>query len=528
MLKKYAIFAIAFMVLALLTLSAFAQNNTEPIVQEKISGVAQMRSAVEKLKRGMTTAEVEGLIGKPTFETSFGSVYWFNNEEYITLYYSSGTRLYSIYNKHMLNLLDHIHDAETADFPIIIDDKEMDPLHPVMYIQGGAYISIKDFEAAFGVKATFGEKKELPETDFVGAYKPTTKVITTNFSVFIDGKELFTVSPVMTINDEVYIPIEELEKDFQIKTVREMSTFQSIYQPLKIISLEIETGVPFVANLNERKNHLAMITDLPVFINEKEFLTLNPTVVINGRIYLPVEDLQEHLEVAVYRDSTTEFVFRSGLYSTYETTTHGIDIVTGKDMIKAKIEEIQAKKEQEAEDIDFEHGVNRNPFRDYSIDKAQLDMYLVIMKAIDAGVQTDKEHAGVIKFKADVAKLRRGMTHDEVEEILGKTEKMPRSNSAIGEIIYPYRHEDGERLNLAYDRGLSYAENKNRIDLLSTGYNAYIPIYPILINGEKPLIKNPILNISEVVYIPIEDFSEYFNINVSFNEEKEQLEIATK
>jgi|GEM_PF-1409646 len=526
MLKKYAIFTTIFVVFSLLTLSSFAQGDTEHIVQEKISGVAQMRGAVEKLKRGMTVAEVEELIGKPTFESSSYYYYWFNNEEYMTLYYSSGTRLYSIYNKHMLNLLDHIHDAKIADFPIIIDDKEMDPLHPVMYIQGGTYISIKDFEAAFGVKATFGEKKELPETDFVGVYKPTIKVITTNFSVFIDGKELFTVSPVMTINDEVYIPIEELEKDFQIKTVREMSTFQSIYQPLKITSLEIKTGVPFVADLNERKDHLAMVTDLPVFINEKEFLTLNPTVIINGKIYLPVEDLQEHLEVAAYRDQTTEFVFRSGLYSTYETTTHGIDIITDKDMIKAKNEEIKAKKEQ-AEGADFGHGIG-NSFRDYSIDKTMLDMYLVIMKDIDAGVQADKEHAGVIKFKADVAKLRRGMTHDEVEEILGKTEKMPRPNSAIGEIIYPYRHEDGERLNLAYDRGLSYAENKNRIDLLSTGYNAYIPNYPILINGENPLIKNPILNIREVVYIPIEDFSEYFNINVSFNEEKERLEITKK
>jgi len=519
MLKKYAIFTTIFVVFSLLTLSSFAQGDTEHIVQEKISGVAQMRGAVEKLKRGMTVAEVEELIGKPTFESSsYYYYYWFNNEEYMTLYYSSGTRLYSIYNKHMLNLLDHIHDAKIADFPITIDGKAMELLHPVMYIQSGTYISIKDFEASFGVKATFGEKKGL--TGGVGA-------IVANFPVFIDGKELITISPVMTINDEVYIPIEELEKDFQIKTIREMSSYQLIYQSPKITSLEIKTGVPFVADLNERKEHLAMVTDLPVFINEKEFLTLNPTVVINGKIYLPVADLQEHLEVASYRDQTTEFVFRSGLYSTYETTTHGIDIITDKDMIKAKNEEIKAKKEQ-AEGADFGHGIG-NSFRYYSIEKTQLDMYLVIMKDIDAGAQTDnKEHAGVIKFKADVAKLRRGMTHDEVEEILGKTEKMPRPNSAIGEIIYPYRHEDGERLNLAYDRGLSYAENKNRIDLLSTGYNAYIPNYPILINGENPLIKNPILNIREVVYIPIEDFSEYFNINVSFNEEKERLEITKK
>ena len=528
MLKKHAIFVTVFVCFSLLTLSAFAQNDTEPTAQERISGVAQMRSAVEKLKKGMTVAEVEELIGKPTFESS-SYYYWFNNEEYIRLNYIPDNRLYSVYNRKSLNIFELTHRANTENFPVIIDGKEMKPLHPVMHIFGDIYISIKDFEAAFGVTVTFGEEKQQSATDVVEAYIPTTvtgvyKATIANFSVFIDGKELFTVSPVMIINDEAYIPIEELEEDFQIKAVRVTTPKLYVYQyqyasqPPTITSLEIKTGVPFVADLNNRKNHLAMVTNCPVFINEKEFLTLNPTVVINGKIYLPMEDLQEYLEIAAYRDSTTEFVLRSGLPDTYVTTIHSIDIVTGKNEILLKNEEIQQKKELD--------GIIEPHF----LSSYQPSRSIRIIKTGQYGVQSEKEHVGVIKFKEDVAKLEKGMPREEVEQILGETKATHRVRyDILREMIYPYRHEDGEILNLIYDgHGLSAVENWHGIDILATGYNAHIPHYPILINGEKPLIKNPILNISEITYIPIEDFSEYFNINVSFNEEKQQLEIVSK
>ena len=99
-------------------------------------GIIQMKKVTNKLNKNMTRDEIEKLIGKPTFETNLGPVYWFEGGERLILRYNVD-QLASAFNKGNINLLATEYSARddtTLILPIFINDKELILLSPLTVI----------------------------------------------------------------------------------------------------------------------------------------------------------------------------------------------------------------------------------------------------------------------------------------------------------------------------------------------------------------------------------------------------------
>ena len=122
-------------------------------------------------------------------------------------------------------------------------------------------------------------------------------------------------------------------------------------------------------------------------------------------------------------------------------------------------------------------------------------------------------------------KLSKGMTMDEVVQQIGEPTHTTdparkRYNAVWGEYL-TLSFSDG-KLSGVFDRTHNY-------DLLSGEYAiASVVDFPVFINDKELIISNPVVTINDKIYVPIEDLAEQLGIKVSFNEEKQQLEITTK
>ena len=132
----------------------------------------------------------------------------------------------------------------------------------------------------------------------------------------------------------------------------------------------------------------------------------------------------------------------------------------------------------------------------------------------------------IAQLNETVNKLHKGMVIDEIEKLIGE----PNFHLGIVKKTPLYSFDGGETLMLRFDNDgkLSLALNKENCDLLSAEYIARTIEFPIFIKGEKLLTLTPIVAISDNIYVPISDLAEQLEIKVTFNEEKQQLEIVTK
>jgi len=79
-----------------------------------------------------------------------------------------------------------------------------------------------------------------------------------DFNVLIDGKELLTSNPIVTINDKIYIPIEDLEKQLSIEIIRDGKKrliFSTLIEQIEAVQKE--------SNRADKKVRLEIITNVP-------------------------------------------------------------------------------------------------------------------------------------------------------------------------------------------------------------------------------------------------------------------------
>jgi len=481
MLKKY--FLPIVIILAFLTTSLFAQF--EVTKEQKNEGIEQMKSAVSKLSLGMTKSEVDELIGRPTFETSYGHFYCFSGEESIALFYDFFGKLSSAANNNNFDLLATEYTANGINCYFYINGKEIETSNPVVFINGKIYISTEELEKYLVKKVVWNTDKEqleitknMPATNTKAAgneYKfrdtfgrsEIYHAIRFDFPVFIDGKKILTSNSMVTIDNKIYVPIEELEEELEIKTVINSEKLHWTTSRNAGRYMEITTNVPVTDAVNYSKGmYPAIVSDFPVFINGEELLTVNPIFTIYGKVYIPIEDVEEYFGIKVSQISR---IFVPGVR-----VLSGLNITT---KILFTDEEILLWKEKRAE---------------------------------------------VAKLKEDVAKLRTGMTIDEVKQVLGEPNP---------ELKY-YVYKNGETLVARYDKNnpnwLTYISNYDGFNLLSTGDTVRPVELSVVINDEELFISNPMVMSHNKIYAPIVDFAEALGIIVSFNKDKELLEIITK
>ena len=320
MLKKHTVFIL--IILTFLTLSLFAQNMTATNA-DKIDGIIQMKAATAKLKTDMTKDEVETLLGKPTFEFGYQYVYWFKGEERLTLVISDKlsyprnkddfnllTDVYAVlpfdtsvfiddkeftisspilevgYSQQYLSAEDfeEIFDikfswdkektpaiipqknsrgrytAFVVDFPVFMDDTELIISNPILYFGGTIYISLNDLDMKYNYNNEKKRSEITKDEPILGGFYREYPAIVTDVSVFIDGEKLLTFNPIVTINNKVYLPANEIRKEFKIKISQpkeEMNVLNGvisrhiIHNDLKTIEIFTQTEDNTISKNNE-------------------------------------------------------------------------------------------------------------------------------------------------------------------------------------------------------------------------------------------------------------------------------------
>jgi len=139
-------------------------------------------------------------------------------------------------------------------------------------------------------------------------------------------------------------------------------------------------------------------------------------------------------------------------------------------------------------------------------------------------------------MKEAVGKLSADMTIAELQLLLVF---IPHKDIGSGAFIYIYSFPGGETLNFSFvsaEEKLSDLRNKSGINLLATEFTATVEGFPVFVDGEEIVVSNPIVTIDKnryanfqhlpATYVPIEDIAEYLGITVTFNAEKQLLEIV--
>jgi len=443
--KKYIL--ITSIILIFLVTGVFVMAKTS-------EGIFQMKEAASKLSSNMTMSEAKELLGEPTYETDARFVYWFANGERLELMYA-GTIVKRLvaYNKGTFDLLQTASLASALTPPILTDGKKLLYSNPIITISGNIYVSIKDLSDLFGIEVNFDKEKLQPEIITKYVFDNYLAEIT-DFPVLLDGTELITSNPIVAINGNMYLPIEELSDILKIKIAFDIDKKQ----------YHITTNVSPSAN-EINQYYPAIVTDTPVYIDDHELLTFNSIVTINGKIYIPIEELEEELKIKI------------------------------------------------------------SPYNE--------NQPLKITTGVEEGFTNLKDIVGIARFKEDFNKLHKGMTENEVKQVLSRYFDPNINYINMNDNPPPqYIHENsGIILTASYgnqDKSLSALFNGYGLDLLATGYVARLVDSTVSLDGKELLISNPIVTIHNKVYVPIEDLAEQLGIKVSFNEEKQQLEITTK
>jgi len=340
MFKKYILLILA--MLAFLSVMSFAQDGGIKMEEEK-TGIIQLKEATDKLSKGMTKDEVVEQIGEPF---------------YFTTYKPGGSTLIYLFN----------------------DDERM--------------------TLQFNTDNKLSEAKDKNWDDLLSEY--TAKVSDIN-SFLIDQAEVLSPIPIVTINEKIYIPIEEIAIDLKIN-----------------------------ANLNKEKQVLEIATNAPPPQNIELTRTEK-----NSGIALMREAIGK-LRIGMEYDKVIELVGRPT------------------------------------------HDVGYGGF---------IPLYLFTGKEM---FTTNRE---IIGFDTDYSTLL-----------------------SVGEVI---------SLNYDSDNKL-FSANTKGFNLFRTEYPANHISSSVFINEKEHIISNPIVTIGGNIYVPIEDIAQQLGITVSFNEEKQQLEIVTK
>ena len=455
---------------------SFAQG-AKFTAEERREGIIEMKSAAEKLSEGMTRAEVVEQIGEPTFETGHGDYYWFAGNEHFRLSYGfifsssdKNAKLEFASDTNRFSLLHKRYRAKVADFSMLIDGEKPNTADPIMAVDSRPYISLKDVSTLFGVKFSFDEEmlKQKTKTDDL-KIDDSAFITTINFPIFIADRELIISMPIVTVDGNIYLPILDLEAELNIN-VRMKREDDYV--------LEIKTNVPYSTDDYEGY-YAAIVTSVPVFIDGKEMLTINPIVTIDDNIYLPIEELEEELKIKIsHYEKEVTYMYAGG----YDRKYNALWLV--------------------------------------EINNATKDGYTV-----------HKDYADILRYKRDTSKLRKGMAKNKVDEILGGG-YLREDDSLYSIKLAPYRylHDGGGMMMGHYDNGykLSSFHNAYDIDILATGHQVIAANFSVLIDDNEPKVKNPFIRLGHCLYAPIADIAEQLKITVSFNDEKGQWEIVTK
>ena len=446
-------------------------------------GLIQMKKVTNKLNKSMTRDEIEKLIGKPTFETNLGPVYWFEGGERVILYYNLD-KLIFVLNKGHIDLLATEfmarNDASSA-LTVFISGKELITSNPIVNINDNKYIPARDLEKALGIEVHSDAKEHQVraiEKDKYGSYDA--KIVSS--PVFINGKELITSNPIVTIDNNLYLPLSLVEEQLGLKV--------SFNAEKKHIEIKTDALSNDVKNENLfdlfSTEYAAMVTNLSVSIDGNELSILNPILTINGNTYLPIKELEEELRLRIKTNSN--------------------------------------ELEQQGINTDIRE------FWYLSIKSVEIKTNVTEESTVS------KNHTGIARFKEDIGKLNKGMTITEVRQILGAPQPDPNAAlSSFAKSELYYIHKDGEALIASYDLDskLSALFNKDGFDLFTTGYVSRAANFPVFVDDKELLISNPIVIIcptynNKMIYAPIKDLAEQLGMKASFNEEKQQLEITTK
>ena len=222
-----------------------------------------------------------------------------------------------------------------------------------------------------------------------------------------------------------------------------------------------------------------------IFIDQDEILTAIPIVTINDKVYIPIEEIVTDLKI----------------------------------------------------------GVNLNN------EKQSLEITTNVPPPQDLELTRLEKNSGIRQMRAAVDKLLVGMLPDEVKQLIG----IPTHNIGSGlsipiylftgketfiinrEITDPsYTGNDsilfavGEviSLNYEFDSGLLSVKTKG-INLLKTEYPANHVGFSLFADDKELTVASPIVTINYNIYVPIEDLTEYLGVKVTFNAEKQLLEMST-
>jgi len=449
MIKKYTVFIFAILIFG--AVSSFAQDPAEFTQREKTAGITQMKAAAAKLNKDMTLGEAEEILGEPAYKNKVSIAYRFEGGESLVLNSrrSNGKTWILADNKSGIDLLQTGYSASIFDFPIFIDGKELLILNQVLELRsdylykGHIYFSAQDIENIFGTKFRW-DKENLKLKDTESKY--LTKVI--DVPVFIDDKELLISNPIVFFNDTVYFHLEEMSERFKIKmlynrhsNLKPTNTFDAKYK--------------------------AIVTDSPIFIDGNEFLTFNPIVTINNKIYLPADEFEEKFGIKVrYHEKNKLLEIKTGVKDGFKPTKNY-------DALKK--------------------------FKEY------------ILKLRD-GIEID---GGIESVLGE---------HYYTFNDSFYMNSIPEINT----FTMHYRHKDlGYFYVVQHINKIIF--NENGINLSATEFDAETVDFPSFINGEEIVISSPLITLgNSTVYIPIVDFAEILGVKVDWNEEKTELNITTK
>ena len=107
--------------------------------------------------------------------------------------------------------------ASAVDFPVFMDDKELITSNPIVSFGDKIYLPLDDLDMKYSYNYEKSRLEITKNASIAGVFYREYPAIVTDVSVFIDGEKLLTFNPIVTINNKVYLPANEIRKEFKIK-----------------------------------------------------------------------------------------------------------------------------------------------------------------------------------------------------------------------------------------------------------------------------------------------------------------------
>jgi len=240
--------------------------------------------------------------------------------------------------------------------------------------------------------------------------------------------------------------------------------------------------------------YTAKVVKHPVFIDNEEIPTYHQQLNINGNIYLLAIELPEIIGIKVNWNNSE------------------------KNLLKI------TKNEPFVPELGF-----------MEIIKPVVGDTPNLVSVFRVPVTREEKNKGIAQVKEAAAKLRKGLTKTEVEQLIGK----PTQHIGSGVDATLYEFSGNETLVLVHHNGLESAHSKRGFQFLEKypeEYTVRVVDFPVLIADKEADFSNHVVTTDKSfvytdttnIYIPIENLAEQLGIKVIFNEEKQQLEITTK